>query len=253
MLSVEREAYIADKLKQHGKVMVNELADELDVASMTIRRDLRRLEEQGVLERVHGGAVLTGTPLRERPFTEKQLIQTRTKELIAREALGLLSEGETILLDAGTTTFALASLLKATHGIHVVTSDLHIAMELCSAEGKLFFIGGEIEKDLARARGAKALQFLSDIHVDTVFLGISAISDDFILGSHTIDNAELKRAMLKCGSKKVLLADRDKFGMRTFARVGPLHMMDVLITDREFTEREMSYLDTHGVALRQVG
>jgi DeoR/GlpR family transcriptional regulator of sugar metabolism len=137
-------------------------------------------------------------------------------------------------------------------GVNVVTSDLHIALELCDADGKLFFIGGEIEKELSRSTGTKAHQFLSDIHVDTVFLGISSISGDFILGSHTIDNAELKRDMLKCGSKRVLLADKSKFGIKAFAQIGPLNLVDIVITDKTFDERDLRYMETENVMLRQV-
>jgi DeoR family transcriptional regulator, fructose operon transcriptional repressor len=252
LFSTEREALILEKLKEQGRVMVNDLAEELDVTTMTIRRDLQRLDQQGVLQKVHGGAVLVNSVPKERPFGEKKLIQTQQKRTIARAAMELITPGDTILLDAGTTTLEMACLLKETSGVHVVTSDLHIATELCAAEGKLFFIGGEIEKELGRSVGPKALQFLSDIHVDTVFLGISAISSDLMLGSHTLDNAELKRIFLTCGSKKVLLADENKFGMRAFAQVGPLSLVDVLITDRNFAEAELKYIETHDITLRQV-
>jgi DeoR family transcriptional regulator, fructose operon transcriptional repressor len=252
MFSAEREALIIEKLKQQGRVMVNDLAEELEVTTMTIRRDLQKLDHQGVLQKVHGGAVLANRLPKERPFGEKQLIHTQQKQIIAKKAMELVTPGDFILLDAGTTTFEMACLLKETPGVHVVTSDLHIATELCSAEGKLFFIGGEIEKELGRSVGPKTLQFLCDIHVETVFLGISAVSDDLMLGSHTLDNAELKRTFLACGSKKVLLADENKFGHRAFAQVGPLSLVDVLITDKSLNELELKYLETHGITLHQV-
>lgn len=252
LFSAEREAYILEKLRQQGRVTVNELAEDLDVTTMTVRRDLQRLDQQGMLQKVHGGAVLANSPVTEKPFGEKQLILTQQKRTIAQKAMELISPGDTILLDAGTTTFEVARLLKEVPGVHVVTSDLHIAMELCSAEGKLFFIGGEIEKDTGRSTGSKAFQFLSDIHVDSVFLGISSVSDDLVLGSHTLENAELKRSMLKCGSKRVLLADRSKFGIKAFAQVGPMDLVDSLITDKVFNERDRSYLERINVRLHQV-
>jgi DeoR family transcriptional regulator, fructose operon transcriptional repressor len=252
VFNAEREIFIIEKLKKQGRVLVNDLAEELDVTPMTIRRDLQKLDEQGVLQKVHGGAVLLDGMLKERAYGEKKLIQTSQKRMIAGEAMRLVNPGDTILLDAGTTTFEMASLLRAMPGVSVVTNDLHIALELCNAEGKLFFIGGEIEKELARSTGAKAHQFLSDIHVDTVFLGISSISGEFMLGSHTIDNAELKRDMLKCGSKRVLLADKSKFGIKAFAQIGPLNLVDILITDKTFNDRDLKYFETENVMLRQV-
>ena len=249
---IERDALIIEKLKQHGKVMVTDLAEELAVAPMTIRRDLTRLEMQGLLQKVHGAAVPIDGLLKERAFGEKKLIQSQQKRLIAQEALQLIQPGDTILLDAGTTTFEMASLLREMPGVNVVTNDLHIAMELCSAEGNVFFIGGEIEKELGRSSGAKAFSFLSDIHVDTVFLGVSAISNDLMLCSPSVNNAELKRAMMNCGSKKVLMADESKFGTNSFARIGPLSLVDVLITDKVLNERELSYLEANEIIHRKV-
>lgn len=247
MLSVERETVIVKKLKQQGRVRVNDLANELDVTKMTIRRDLNKLERQGVLRKVHGGAVLPNRLLREKPFEEKQALHTEEKRRLAQNALQLVHEGDTILLDAGTTTFELAARLHELPGVNVVTIDLHIALELCATEGNLFFIGGEIEKELGRSTGTKALEFLEAIHVDTVFLGISAISPDMMLGSHTFENAELKRTMLKSSSKKVLLADTTKFGVHAFAHVCPLSHIDILITNKHLTEQERAYLEAHHI------
>lgn len=252
MLSVEREALIIQKLQQHGKVLVNELAQELGVTTMTIRRDLNKLEQQGVLQKFHGGAVLSTLHLKEQPFIEKRTMHAEQKRRIAQKALLYVHKGDTILLDAGTTTFELASFLTDIPGIQIVTIDLHIALELCASKGNLFFIGGKIEKELGRAAGAKTLQLLDNLHVDTVFLGISAISPEFVLESHTFDNAELKRAMLKCASKKVLLADKSKFDLRAFAQVGPLHLIDTLITDKHFTEQECVYLERHNISLGNI-
>ncbi len=250
---VEREAVIIEKLRQHGKVMVNELAEELDVTPMTIRRDLSKLEQMGVLQKVHGAAVPLDILAKERAFVEKKLIHADQKIMIAREALRLISEGETVLLDAGTTTYEMARLLKDGPRVNVVTGDIHIAMELCSAAGQLFFIGGEIEKDTGRAEGAKAARFLSDINVDTAFLGVSSVSSEMDLCSFSVENAELKKCMIRCGKRKVLLADDSKFDTNAFAKVAPLGLMDVLITDRNLTTKELEYLQANGVEYCRVG
>ena len=125
--------------------------------------------------------------------------------MIAQAVLSLVQPGDTILLDAGTTTF-----------------------------------------------GAKAFQFLDDLHVDTVFLGVSAITDELILCSHSFEKADLKRAMLKCGTRNVLLADASKFGCSAFARICPLSELDLLITDQPLNERDHIYLATNKVELLQV-
>jgi DeoR/GlpR family transcriptional regulator of sugar metabolism len=248
MLSAELNTLILERIRRQGKVTVSELVKDLDITSMTVRRHLLKLEKIGLLQKVHGGAILVlDKSLQEAPFVDKEHVADLEKHLIAREALNLIQDGDAILLDGGTTTFQLAKLLKEKRDIVVVTSDLHAAMELCSADVRLFFIGGEIERDLGRARGARALEFLSEIHVDTVFLGISAISEDFVMGCYSFDDPKLKRAMLRCGSKKVLLTDKSKFKKKAFAQVGPLSMLDVLITDKVFDELEMSYLHANDI------
>jgi len=252
VFQAEREVYILDKLKQLNRVLIKDLSSELNVTPMTIRRDIHRLDQQGVLQKVHGGAMLSNSLTAEKPFGEKKLILTSQKQSIAREALQYIADHGTILLDAGTTTFELAALLKEKRGVDVVTSDLHIATELCAADGKLFFIGGEIEKAFGRSTGTKAYQFLSDIHVDTVFIGISSISNEMLLGSPSIENAELKRTLLNCGSRKVLLADRSKFGIQTFAKTGPLSLVDVLITDKQLNDKELNYLEVNKIEYRYV-
>jgi DeoR/GlpR family transcriptional regulator of sugar metabolism len=252
MLSVELDTLMLERLKRQGMVTVSELVRDLGVTAMTVRRHLLKLEKTGLLQKVHGGAILISDESQhEAAFVNKEQVADYEKNLIAREALTLIKDGDAILLDAGTTVFQLAKLLKEKRDLTVVTSDLHTALELCTSDIRLFFAGGEIEKDLGRARGVRTLEFFSEIHVDISFLGISAISDSFVLGCYSFDNPELKRTMLRCGTKKVLLTDRGKFGRKAFAQVGPLSMIDVLITDKEFDEREMSYLAANNVQLLQ--
>jgi DeoR/GlpR family transcriptional regulator of sugar metabolism len=253
MISIQRDAVILEKLRQRGMISVNEIAGELGVTAMTIRRHLQKLEKAGLLERVHGGAKLIGELPKEPAFSIKKELSEREKCMIAGAALQFVHAGDTILLDAGTTTYRLVALIKEIKELTVITNDLQIAVGLCSSDVRLYFIGGEIEKGLGRTGGSKALNFLSDIHVDTIFLGTSAISEDFTLGSFSLENADVKRAMLKCGSKRVLLADSKKFYKKTFAQVGPLSRVDILITDKVFSESEMAYMDKNHVEVIQVG
>jgi DeoR family fructose operon transcriptional repressor len=251
MHHIERYEIILEKLKLNGKVTVNELADQTGVSAMTIRRDLQRLEDQGLLQKVHGAAVPSESTAKERAFSEKQTIQLLEKRMIAQVAIKLVKPGDTILMDAGTTVYEMAKMLKDIPGITVLTNDLHIAMELSSTNVKLYYIGGEIEKDLGRSSGIKAFQFLEDIHVDTAFIGVTAINKDMLLCSYSMENAKLKLAMMNCADRKVLLADKSKFETNAFAQFGPLSQMNVLITDKKLDDQERSYLEQHEIELYQ--
>lgn len=249
MLYVEREAYILNKMREQGIVLVNDLAHELDVTPMTIRRDLARLDEEGKVTKVHGGAVPRESLQADRPYGVKRLVHPEQKNSIANAALPFVPKGGVILLDAGTTTYDLALMLRERRDLTVLTSDLTIATELCRGECRLFFIGGEVDRRLMNTTGPKALDFLADVHVDTLFLGIGSITPQYMLCSHSFERAALKRRMIACAEHRVLLADGSKFFGKALSEVAPLEAMDVLVTDREFSPEQQEAIAAREVRL----
>lgn len=243
MIPAEREAFILEVLKQNGVVTVEELAEKLNVTPMTIRRDLTRLEKNGIANRSHGGAVLNRSLEKEQAYEVKMLSHHEEKYRIAQAAAGFVKDGDTVLLDAGTTIYEVAALLKEKNDLTVVTTDLKIAMELHQSDLRLFFAGGQIQRETGGAIGPFPEEMISRIHVDIAFIGISAISKDWHICTPTLEKATLKLKMLGAASSAVLLADRSKFGRDAFCKICSLAEFDRVVTDKEFSGQERRELE----------
>lgn len=213
-------------------VSVTDLAARFGVSESTIRRDLRELEEAGLIQRTHGGAVLPDLRRYEPSFHQKEAERRQEKNAIARIAARLVNDGDTIILDSGTTTLALARLLHGRTNLTVVTNSIVIAAELAGAPGVEVVVTGGILKGRTLALvGAEVARFLNKVNVDRVFLGINGIDLEAGLTTPTLAEAETKQAMIRAAREVVVLADHTKLGRVTFAHVASLQEVHRLITD----------------------
>ena len=158
MLAAERQSKIIEMTERKGSVQVEELASELKVSAMTIRRDLVKLQEEGKLERCHGGAVAK----QEENYAQKQTSNKTEKEKIAGMCASFVAEGDIIFLDAGTTTYEIAKRIKGIKNTLIVTNDLEIARLLEDGEPELFICGGRVQKSTGSMFGRYAAEMLSD-------------------------------------------------------------------------------------------
>lgn len=252
MLPAERENFIFEELNKNGVVKVEELAERLNVTPMTIRRDLDKLEKLGIAFRSHGGAVLRNPLQKEQTYDSKKLANLEAKRKIAGSAFDMVKEGDTILLDAGTTTFELAILLKQRKDLTVITNDIKIGLELYQSKNRLFIAGGQIQNETASVIGPTADMFISNIRVDIAFIGTSSISKDWILFTPTFEKATLKRRMIECAKRAVLLGDKSKFGRDSFSKICSLQEIDIWITDKKFTDEEAVMLTEMNVQVISV-
>src|SRR5690625_5165459 len=166
----KRRNFILDQLENEGKITIDELSVELNVSMMTIRRDLDQLENEGKVIRVHGGAVLPRPLINETSFLEKEIRKVDQKHQIVKKAFSYIQEGQTLILDSGTTTLELAKLLKHSKNITIITNDIKIASELLESDLKVIVTGGELQNDIGALFGSWTQHFLKDIHVDIFFL-----------------------------------------------------------------------------------
>ncbi len=233
MLSDERRAVLINKLRENGYIQAVELADELNVSSATIRRDLVQLQEEGFCTRTRGGAVRSAqSTTLELPYALKKQQFTVQKEAIAREAIKLVEDGDTLILDSGSTTYALAHLLIEKQRLTVVTNDLQIAVLLANNPAiHLVCTGGIARPQVFTLQGAEVIDFIKVLRVDKTFLGADAIHTDGSIGNVNIEEVAIKQAMIRAASSVVLLADSSKFAVKGFAEVGTLQNVDILITD----------------------
>lgn len=250
MLPVERRTEITNYLKEHGRVVVEELAEKLNVSTMTIRRDLQILEEEGFVTRTYGGAVLKEQLIKEVPYKEKAITNIESKIKIAKYASALVEEGHTIILDSGTTNMEIAKEIADIKNINVITNDVMIAAFLYQYENiKVYCCGGLIQKNTGTIIGSYAKDFFQDIFADIVFMGASAVDVEYGITTPSIEKAKLKQMMLKAGEKKVLVTDSSKFGKKSFAKVCSIDFLDLIITDSDLKGESIHLLREKNLSL----
>ncbi|TAN20268.1 MAG: DeoR/GlpR transcriptional regulator [Rhizobiaceae bacterium] len=231
-----RQSRIVAAVQAAGFVAVADIAADLSVSDMTIRRDLIELEREGLVERTHGGAIAAegaaGHPVDQvEPEFEARLRRNRdTKERIARAALALMEGQRTVALDVGTTTFLLARHLAGQPGIRVFTNSLRIAGVLGAGRGEVYIAGGQIRGDEMTVCGPMAVAEFEQLWFDIAFLGVSGITEDGLF-DYSMDDSEMKRAYVRRATRKVLLCDSSKFQRMSLVRIAALADIDVMITD----------------------
>jgi|SRR3954468_199710 DeoR/GlpR family transcriptional regulator of sugar metabolism len=230
MLTAERRQAILGTLERDGKVVASELVLSLGVSEDTVRRDLRDLAEQGLLQRVHGGALPAAQPTGS--FTRRLEISRAAKDALADAALPLLEGARVIVLDGGTTSLALARRLPPGFDATVVTNSPPIATALAShPQVEVVLVGGRLLKEAQVAVGAAAVDALRFVRADVCVLGICSLHPE--VGVTTLDHEEasVKRAMIASAGEVIALATADKLRTASPWVVSPLTDVDHLVTD----------------------
>jgi DeoR family transcriptional regulator, fructose operon transcriptional repressor len=250
MYAEERQQAIARLVSERGRVSVNQLAQEYDVTTETVRRDLSTLERMGLVRRVHGGVVPPASlSLIEAGLRERDQVNTESKERIARAAIDLLPpSGGAILLDAGSTTNRLASLLPPEIELTVFTHAVPIAARLAGQRQiDLRLLPGRVRRTTQAAVGADTVAALAELRVDVSFLGTNGVTAERGLTTPDADEAAVKRALIAGGRKVVALADASKFGIETAVRFAAPGEIDCLVTDSDVSSTDRRALVTAGV------
>lgn len=248
--SEERRHYIQRLIAQGDNVQVGSLAKQLDVSEMTIRRDLAELERIGILRKVHGGAIKETSRSFEPPFSIRMHNNSLGKELVAREALSFLSEGDTVAIDTGSTALAFAKLLQPYHELTIVTPSVHIALLFLHHPSiRVFLSGGELRKHEGSLVGDQSRRFFENLHFDTFFMSSAALSVDGGLTEYVLDDASIKHLIIEHAKKTIALMTGEKFGKTAFAQVCSLNELDTMITDTEPDGDIWNTLQTHGVRI----
>ncbi len=247
-----RQQLAHEFLQQRGFVRVRELSDRFGVSTVTARNDLQALEERHLAQRVHGGAMPVDRARGERSFEEVSSEHAAQKRAIAIAAVALISPGESILLDVGTTTAALASALVARTGlsdVNVITNGLSIALTLEAAHPRLSIVvtGGTLRPKQHSLVDPLAGSVLKTLSVDTVFLGCNGIDADAGVTNINLPEADIKRTMIAVSQRCVVLADSTKFGVRALAMVCDIDAVDVVVTDSGVAPDDVDWLRARGV------
>lgn len=232
MYAPERHRLIVERARADGRVEVGALAMALDVTPETVRRDLTALERQGLLRRVHGGAIPVERLGFEPGLAARDAVQTDAKERIAKAALAELPQEGAILIDAGTTTARFAEVLPNDRELTVVTNALQIAMTLSARPNiTLLLVGGRVRGRTLAAVDSWALRALEDTFVDVAFVATNGLTVERGLTTPDQTEAAVKAAMIAAARRTVVLADHTKVGTDFLARFGSVADIDTLITD----------------------
>lgn len=233
MLADARRSAIVETVVSQRVVSVADLATQLGVSLMTVRRDIEVLDEAGLVERVHGGAKMRGGAGAHEPGFELKSMQARDeKEAIANAAAGMVQEGQSIGLSAGTTTFALAQRLSLKEGLTVVTNSVRIADVFQAAASKqtVILTGGERTPSDALV-GPVATASVKQLHLDVLFLGVHGADAEAGFTTPNLLEAEMDRALISASRRVVVLADHSKWGTVGISTIAGLDDVDEMISD----------------------
>ncbi len=254
MFPEERRREIVAGLKREGRCLVADLARRLEVSEVTIRQDLDALEKEGVLRRTHGGAILNVKIGLERPFQVEETSHRVEKERIAAAAVDLVSSGDTVILDVGTTVTAAArQLVEQKKKPTVFTNGLNIAAILeADPDITTVVTGGTLRPKQHSLVNPFAEFILPRIHADVALIGVSGVEAEHGVTNVNVAEAEMKALFVRAARRRVVLADSSKIGNVALAKFADLHEIDLLITDVGADEENVAAIREKGLEVKLV-
>lgn len=248
MLPNQRREKILELIREDGHAKVLDLSRIFKVTEVTIRQDLEKLEVEGSITREHGGAYLKNMDLNVRNFSLQNQDNLAEKMMIARKALEFVEDGDTIILDSGSTTTELAKIMSGFKNLTVITNALNIGLILGAEPGvNVILTGGEFKAPTLSLTGQKAADFFQNLHVDKLFLATAGVSLKSGLTYPGISDICVKRAMIESANVTYLLADSSKIGKNAFASLGALSLINYLITDSGIKKEDIEWLKSYEV------
>ncbi|GAA3604657.1 DeoR/GlpR family DNA-binding transcription regulator [Flavivirga amylovorans] len=245
---MQRHEIILNTLAKEKHIEVLDLCKQLDVSAVTIRKDLKLLEEKGLLFRTHGGASLENPYINEKAVIEKEKISVEEKNGIAQAAAKRIDENDSIMMASGTTIQALSKFIKPKNKLTVITSSLHAVLHLIHDKNiEILQLGGYIRHSSASVIGSYAAHILENVSCSKLFLGVDGIDLDYGLSTTNLEEAQLNQKMLVSTQRTIVLADSSKFGKKSFAKICDLDAVNEIITDKGISSLTKKKLEEKGV------
>lgn len=236
----ERHQKIYELLRKHKNLSIDKLSSILEISKMTVRRDLDGLIKKGIVQRVHGRAIISRTNEYEPPHMIRSLEMMQEKQMIGRLAASLIKNNAVIIVDVGSTLLELVKNIPENNNITVITNWIPVAVELSKKRGlfNLVLVGGKVFTDELSIVGGYPEEMLKDFNADIAFLGVGGISDKFGITDFNMDEVQVKKQMIKSSREVIVLADHLKFGRVAPIKIADIKLIDKIITDDGLKEKD---------------
>lgn len=250
---MKRHQAILELLENESYVSVSYLCDLFKVSAVTIRKDLKLLEEKGLLFRTHGGATTQNPYINDRHVSEKEKLNVTEKEAIAEVAVKLIKPNDSIMIASGTTMHALAKALNIEEQLNITTSSLMVSLELTKSPNyHILQLGGSVRHSSSSVTGHYSQTLLQNISCNLLFLGVDGIDVDHGCTTTSLEEAILNKKMINSAQKVIVLADSSKFNRKGFGKICELSDIHHIITDSGITETMAKEIEAMGIQLTLV-
>lgn len=250
MLAIERRREILARLSVDGKVIVSELARDFDVTEETIRRDLERLDKEGLVSKTYGGAVSKQNPALDLPYNIREGVNVVQKQKISDEISELINDGERIMLDSSSTALYVVKKLKNKKNLTIITNSVKILIELADKpDWTVLSTGGLLKNGALSLTGSSAEKMINSYHVDTAICSCKGVDTVMGVTDSNEKDSLIKQAMFASAERRILALDAEKFDKKSFVRVCGFRDIDVLVTDSEPSEKWISFCDEKNIEL----
>lgn len=250
LLAIERRREILARLAANGKVIVTELARDFGVTEETIRRDLEKLDNEGLASKTYGGAVSKHSPTLDLPYNVRESVNVEAKQRIADKICSLISDGERIMLDSSSTALYVVKKIKEIKNLTIITNSVKILLELADKQDwTVLSTGGILKKGALSLTGSSAEKMISSYHVDTAICSCKGIDMSLGITDSNESDCLIKQAMINAAERKILALDSEKFDKKSFVKVCSTDDLDVIVTDTEPTDKWISFCRENNIDL----
>jgi DeoR/GlpR family transcriptional regulator of sugar metabolism len=251
MLTSQRKKLILERLKQNGQIIAKNFSAELGLSEDTIRRDLRELAADGLLQRVHGGALPASPAIAN--FATRENLGSESKKALGQKAAQMIQQGQVIFMDGGTTNTQLVRHLVPELEVTIVTHSPSIAVELVQHPRiEVVLIGGQLYKHSIVSVGASTIEAISRIQADTYFMGVTAIHAIHGLSTGNLEESYVKRALMQNAAETIVLCSSEKIGAVSPYQIAELDGISELIVDSSFDNKLHTALQKAGVKITKI-
>jgi len=250
LLAIERRREILTRLKNDGKVIVSELARDFDVTEETIRRDLERLDREGLAAKTYGGAVSKKNSGLDLPYNVRETVNVEQKRTIADKVEALIEDGDRIMLDSSSTALYVVKKLKSKRDLTVITNSVKILIELADkSDWTVLSTGGALKKSGLSLTGSSAEKMISSYHVRVAICSCRGLDMELGVTDSNENDSLIKQAMFASAEQRILAMDATKFDAKSFVKVCDLRDVDVLVTEQAPSDAWQSYCNDKGIQL----